>query len=73
MAGGGEVFDHDGERFAIAMLAGAEAEDGGLIGGVDAEVEAANAFDGEDFAGGETVDCCLDRVVFWEDFAVRVG
>jgi len=49
-ARGVEVADHDGERFSVTVLALAEAENGGFIGGVDGEVEAADAFDGEDLA-----------------------
>ena len=46
-----EIADHDGERLAVAMLALAQAHHGGFVGGIDGEMESANAFDGEDFAG----------------------
>ena len=55
-AGGLEIADHDGERLSVAVLALAEALDGGFVGGIDSEVEAADAFDGEDLAGGESSD-----------------
>ena len=49
-AGGGEVADHDGERLSVAVLALAQPHHRGFICGVDREVEAADAFDGEDLA-----------------------
>ena len=48
-----EIAHHDGEGFTVAMLALAETRDGGFAGGVDAEVEASDALDGEDLARGE--------------------
>ena len=62
-AGGGEVADHDGERLAVAMFAVAEAEDCGVVGGVDGEVESADTFDGENLAVGETDDGFVDGIV----------
>ena len=61
-AGGGEVADHDGERFAVTVFAVAKAKDGGVIGGVDGEVETADAFDGEDLAVQKEVDGFFDQV-----------
>jgi len=52
------------------MLAVAEAEDGGLVGGVYAEVKAADAFDGEDFSGGEPVYSGFDWVIGRDDLPV---
>jgi len=72
-AGGGEIFEHDGERFSVAMLAGTETLDGGLIGGVNTEMESADAFDGEDFSGGKTVYTGFDGVFDGEDFAQGVS
>ncbi len=40
------------------MLALAQAHDGGFVGGIDGEMESADAFDGDDFAGQEAVDGC---------------
>ena len=51
-----EVAHHDGEGLAVAVLAFSEALDGGFVGGIDAEMEAADAFDGEDLARGDEGD-----------------
>ena len=56
VARGVEIAHHDGERLAVAVLALAQAHDGGFVGGVDGEMESADAFDGHDFAGDEAVD-----------------
>ena len=50
-ARGLEIADHHGERLAVAVLALAQAHDGCFVGGVDGEMKAADAFDGEDLAG----------------------
>ncbi len=55
-AGGIEIAHHDGQRLAVAMLALAQAHDGGLVGGVHAQMESADAFDGHDLAGHEAID-----------------
>jgi hypothetical protein len=44
------------------MFAPAEALDGGLAGGVNGEMKAADAFDGEDLAGCEEIDGSLDGI-----------
>ena len=62
-ARGVEIAHHDGERLAVAMLALAETHDGGFIRGVDAQMESADALDGEDLAGEEAVDGFGDRGV----------
>ena len=46
-----QIAHHDGKRLAIAVLALAEAHDCGFVGCIDAEMEAADAFDGQDFTG----------------------
>ena len=71
-AGGCEVANHDGEGLAGAVLSLAEAVNGSLIGGVDGEVEAADAFDGEDLSVGEAADGFLNGVLI-EDGAGWVG
>ena len=40
------------------MFALAQAHHGGFVGGVDGEVESADAFDGHDVAGNEPVRWC---------------
>ena len=63
----GDLFDgfdalgHEGEGFEGAVFAGAEAGDGGFVGGVAGEVEAADAFEGEDFAVDEGAAGVRDR------------
>ena len=51
-----DVPHHDGEGLGPTVLALAQALDGALVGGVDGEVEAADAFDGDDLTIGEGFD-----------------
>ena len=65
-----EIAHHDGEGFAVAVFALSQARDGFLAGGIDAEVEAADAFDGHDFAAKKALDGLRHRVAAVDGSAV---
>jgi hypothetical protein len=52
---GVEVGEHEGEGFGVAFFEGAETIDGGGEVGADSKMEAAETFEGEDFAGEEEI------------------
>ena len=58
---GGKIAGHEGEGFCWAVFARAEAFDGRFVGGVAGEVEAADAFEGEDLAADEGAAGSGDR------------
>ncbi len=66
-----EIADHDGERLAVAVLALAQAHHGGLARGVDGEVESADAFGDDDFAGHQAIDRCGHGIGGWNLSSIR--
>ena len=58
-----KIAHHHRQRLSVAALALAQAHYRGLAGCIDAEVKAADAFDGDDFAGEEEVDGLVDWII----------
>ena len=56
------IADHHRQRLAVAMLAFAQAHDGGLVGRIDAEMKSADAFDGHDPAREQFVNTLRDGI-----------
>jgi hypothetical protein len=68
--GSGEVANHHGEGFAVAVLAGSEIGNRGFARGVYCEMKASDAFDGEDLVIEQEPDDGGDWVVGFDRRAV---
>ena len=51
-----EIAHHHGQRLSIAVLALAKTHDRSVVGGIDTEMEATDAFDSKDFSSSEARD-----------------